>query len=65
MLKKRKIGNSKCITIMKYPAKIVFCALCWNDKATSKRRLEMRKEFTLNKINKGLLKRVNNNLWHV
>ena len=63
-LKKRKVGDSKHITMIKHPAKTVFCALCWNDKEISERRLEMRKEFMLNKINEGLLKAVNNNLQH-
>ena len=51
--------------MIKYLAKTVFFALCWNDKAINKRKLEMRKEFILNEINKGLLKAVNYNLQHM
>ena len=65
MLKKREIGDGKHMTIIKYPVKTIFCALCWNDKAISGRRLEMRKEFKLNVMNEGLLKAVNNNLRYV
>ena len=60
MLKKKKIGNSKCITMIKHRVKTVFCALSLNNKAISEKRLEMRKEFMLNDINEGLLKGVNN-----
>ena len=60
-----KIGDDKCITMTKHPVKTVFCALYWNDKAISEKRLEMRKKFMLNEINKGFLKAVNNNFQHV
>ena len=53
-LKKRKIGDIKCIAMTKHPVKTMFCVLYWNDREISKRRLEMRKEFLLNKIIKDL-----------
>ena len=60
ILKKNKIGHGKCITMIKYLGKTVLCALCWNDKVISKRRLQLSKELILNEINEGLLNAVHN-----
>ena len=62
MLKKRKIGDGKCITTIKCLEKPILCTLYWNDKAISKIRLEIGKEFLLNEINEVLLKEAKNNL---
>ena len=48
--------------MIKHQVKSVFYALCWNDKAINKRKLEIMKEFMLNEINEDPFKTVSNNL---